>query len=79
MRSTKRVLYALALLVVLLTATSGRPIQSQEYLCDPPYGSCFSYCVSGSHVCISSSWNGYFCAVIQGGSCYGTIYCDLCM
>jgi len=74
MRSPKRVLYALGLLVVLLTATSARPVQSQ---CDPPYGDCYSYCASGSQMCISASWNGYFCAPLQGG-CYGTIYCDVC-
>jgi hypothetical protein len=75
MRSTKRVLYALGLLVVLLTATSARPAQGIVG-CDPPYGSCFSYCGNGSHMCYPTSWD-YFCAIIPGG-CYATQYCSLC-
>jgi hypothetical protein len=76
MRSTKRVLYALGLMVVLLTATSARPAQGVG--CFPPYGNCYAYCASGSQMCVSASWNGYFCAMVSGG-CYGTIYCSLCM
>jgi hypothetical protein len=76
MRSKKRFLYALILMVVMLSATSARP--TKGYLCFPPPGSCYSYCASGSQTCISASWNGYFCGAISGG-CYGTIYCDMCM
>ncbi len=76
MHSKTRFLYALILMAVLLSATSARP--TQGYLCNPPYGSCFSYCASGSHACITAGWNGYFCAVIGSGSCYGTTYCYAC-
>jgi hypothetical protein len=79
MRTKKRFLFALILMVVLLSATSTRP--TQGYLCNPPYGFCYSYCVreyDGFAHCISASWNGYFCAYISGG-CYGTTYCDDCM
>jgi hypothetical protein len=74
MRSTKRALYTLGLLVVLLSVTSARPTQAN--LCNPPYGSCFSYCASGSQICITTSWS-YFCAILQGG-CYGTGSCAVC-
>jgi hypothetical protein len=76
MRSTKRVLRALGLLIVLLSVTSARP--TQGYLCNPPYGTCYSECASGSQMCLSASWNGYFCAYVNDG-CYGTSYCGYCM
>jgi len=77
MRAAKQAMYALALMVVLLSGTSTRPAQGQ--MCNPPYGFCYSYCVrdpSGFCHCIDVSFD-YFCAYISGG-CYSTAYCDDC-
>ena len=73
-RSTKRLVCSLGLLVLLLSVTSARPTQGTG--CNPPYGSCFSYCASGSQICLTTSWS-YFCATLQGG-CYGTGSCAVC-
>lgn len=78
MRSKKRYFRLLLLLVVLLSATSARQVEG--YLCFPPDGTCYTYCVRPAPpqtpYCMDVSFD-YFCALIPGG-CYSTAYCDTC-
>lgn len=73
----KRYLRLFVLLIVLLAATSASP--AGAYICNPPPGFCYSYCVRpypGNPFCMDVGY-GSFCAYISGG-CYGTNYCDDC-
>jgi hypothetical protein len=80
MRSMKRLLPALGLLLVLMSALSPAPVESQ-LSCFPPDGFCFSICTHGETggFCFDVSFNEYFCHNYSGGTgCLGYL-CDKCL
>ena len=76
----KRLLPALVLLVVLISALSPASVESQLN-CFPPDGYCFSICTYGETggFCFDVSFNEYFCHNYPSGTgCVGYM-CGKCL
>lgn len=80
MRSVKKVLPLLVLVIALVAASSPPPLHSQ-LSCFPPDGYCFALCQHGTSggFCLDVSFNEYFCHPYPNNTgCLGYM-CSQCL